>query len=215
MKYRLYLFDFDYTLVNSEGGILECFHRTLGQLGYPAVDDDILRGTIGITIEAAARRITGMTDEEEIRAFVDAYHKEADECMTDMTFFFPESVATLRELHRRGAKTGIISTKRRQRIVEKFGRDGVRDAIDHIIGVTDVTEPKPSPEGIQKAMRHFGVRPEEVLYTGDSTIDAGAAQNAGVDFAAVTTGTTRAEEFDAYPHVRVMKGIAEVLDIDG
>ena len=29
MSYSLYLFDFDYTLVNSEEGILKCFRLTL------------------------------------------------------------------------------------------------------------------------------------------------------------------------------------------
>ena len=41
--YRLYLFDFDYTLVNSEQGILGCFHRTIDAWHLPSVTDDTNR----------------------------------------------------------------------------------------------------------------------------------------------------------------------------
>lgn len=214
MKYRLYLFDFDYTLVNSEKGILECFHRSLEEMDYPPAGDDVLRGTIGSTIEDAFRSITGEKDEERIREAVRAYHKVADERMTPGTFFFPESVEVLRELHRRGRKTGIVSTKRRIRILEKFERDGIPELVDHVVGVEDVSEAKPSPEGIKKALEHFGMEPGEALYVGDSPFDAEAAKNAGVDFAGVTTGTTLRETLSEYPHVRIMERIGEVLDID-
>ena len=39
-----------------------------------------------------------------------------------------------------------------------------------------------------------------------------AAQNAGTDFAAVTTGTTTAAEFKSFPHVKIMKSLAELID---
>ena len=50
------------------------------------------------------------------------------------------------------------------------------------------------------ALSRFGLSPEDALYTGDSTTDAAAAQNAGVAFFGVTHGVTSAEELAAYPH---------------
>ena len=38
---------------------------------------------------------------------------------------------------------------------------------------------------------------------GDTVLDAQAAQQAGVDFAAVLNGTTPAEEFQNLPHVHI------------
>jgi len=48
MNHSIYLFDFDYTLVNSEKGIVGCFHRTLKKYGLPDVPDQRLRRTIGL-----------------------------------------------------------------------------------------------------------------------------------------------------------------------
>ena len=55
-------------------------------------------------------------------------------------------------------------------------------------------------EGIFLALERFGAKPENALYTGDSTTDAEAARNAGVAFCGVTHGVTSAEELAAYPH---------------
>lgn len=211
MNYAAYLFDFDYTLANSEKGIVGCFHKALKNLGYPDVPDEKIRPTIGMPMEEATSRIIGSTDTAEINAFVENYRKEADIYMTPNTVFFDDAISTLRTLKQQGAQIAIISTKTRGRIAEKFEQDGVTDAIDFIIGREDVRTPKPDPEGILLAIQHFSMQKADVLYTGDSFIDAAAAKNAGIDFAAVTTGTTTADAFQSYPHVRIMQHLKEIL----
>lgn len=213
-RYSLYLFDFDYTLVNSEAAILKCFHLTLDKTGWPQREDDVIRRTIGLPMLDAVKKIIRTENEQKAREFLAVYKHEADRYMTAGTHFFPHTVETLRQLRENGAKIGIISSKTRSRIQEKFDCDGVPELIDHIIGSDDVTAHKPDPEGIQKALAWFDVPAEKVLYTGDSYVDAGAAERAGVDFAAVTTGTTTEEIFRQYPHVRIMHDIKELLSIE-
>ena len=210
-NYRLYLFDFDYTLVNSESAILKCFHITLDKTGWPQRDDDTIRCTIGLPMLDAIKRVIDSDDDRQAREFLAVYKHEADRYMTEGTHFFPHTVSTLQALRARGARIGIISSKTRSRIQEKVDRDNVPELIDHIIGSDDVSAHKPDPEGIRKALAWFDVPPADVLYTGDSYVDASAAQNAGVDFAAVTTGTTSCETFAKYPHVKIMQDIAGLL----
>ena len=209
--YRLYLFDFDYTLVNSEQGILGCFHRTIDAWHLPPVTDDTIRKTIGLPMEQAVEIITGIHDAADIDRFIDDYRKDADIHMTPGTHFFPDTLPTLRALRKADAKIGIISTKTRSRIEEKFVADGCTDVIDLIIGCEDVHAMKPSPEGIEQAIARLGMEKADVLYTGYSLVDAGAAKNAGVAFAAVTTGTTPTSAFEEVPHVKIMKSLRELI----
>lgn len=211
MTYPVYLFDFDYTLANSEKGILICFHRTMEKHGYPPVRDDTIRHTIGMPMEDAIARITGETDPARIRWFQNEYRKFSDPLMTPNTFFYPETIPTLTRLREQDARIGIISTKTRGRIAEKFEQDHVLHLLDFIIGREDVKNPKPDPEPILLAIGRLGVQKKDVLYVGDSLFDAGAAKNAGVDFAAVTTGTTKAGEFKSFPHKKIMKSLNELL----
>lgn len=153
--YSLYLFDFDYTLVNSEQGIVGCFRRTIEDWQLPPVDDDTIRHTIGLPMEQAVAIITGLKDAADIDRFIDDYRRDADVNMTPGTHFFPDTLPTLRALRARGANIAIISTKTRTRIAEKFAVDHCADLIDRIIGCEDVTAMKPDPEGIEKAIAAF------------------------------------------------------------
>lgn len=198
--YSCYLFDFDYTLADSSKGITDCFHSTMAAFGLPPVDDIVIERTIGLPMRDAVRRITGLDGDEKIEEFLTHYRALADKTMTAKTFFYPEALPALKMLRERGAKIAIISSKTSHRIREAFVRDKAEDLIDFIIGCEEVTELKPSPEGIFLALARFGAKPEDALYTGDSTTDAAAAKNAGVAFYGVTHGVTTAEELAAYPH---------------
>ena len=99
----------------------------------------------------------------------------------------------------------------RYRIVESFEMQLHVHPYDLIVGLEDVSAPKPDPQGINKAMELLGVAPYEGLYVGDSYIDAEAAVNAGVDFAAVTTGSTDSETFEKYPNKAIGRSLSEAL----
>lgn len=210
-RYKLYLFDFDYTLVNSEAAIVKCFHLTMQKMGYAKVSDATIKHTIGLSIFKAAKIILQTQDDAEVKTFLEEYTRAADQYMTDGTHFFPHSVEVLRTLKERGAKVSIISNKTGFRIREKFDRDQVPELVDYIIGSKDITKPKPDPEGALRALAHFQVDKKNALYIGDSETDAQTAENAGVDFAGVTTGTTSAEALAKYPHVIIMKDLRELL----
>lgn len=198
--YSCYLFDFDYTLADSSKGITDCFHQTMAAFGLPPVDDIVIERTIGLPMRDAVRKITGLDGDEKIEEFLTYYRALADKTMTAKTFFYPEALPTLKTLRERGSKIAIISSKTSHRIREAFVRDKAENLIDFIIGCDEVKELKPSPEGIFLALERFGAKPENALYTGDSTTDAEAAKNAGVAFCGVTHGVTSAEELAAYPH---------------
>lgn len=208
--YRLYLFDFDYTLVNSEPAILKCFHITLQKLGYADRTDEDIRVTIGLPMVDAVKKILPTDDDEEAKAFVRAYTPEADRYMTPGTAFFPHTVATLRQLRQNGARIAIISNKTHHRIQEKFDQDGVPELIDLIIGSNDVEAHKPDPTGLLMALDHFHIAKKDALYIGDSFVDAEAARNAGLDFVGITTGATSRENLASYPHVAIFDDLAEL-----
>ena len=131
--------------------------------------------------------------------------------MVDRTVLYPEAIAALRTLKSLGRRAGIVSTKLRRRIEGSFARYGITDLADLILGGDDVSAPKPDPEGVFVALERLGANKSDVLYIGDSTVDAETAKNAGVDFAAVLTGATEAAEFDGYPRVKIMKNLGELL----
>lgn len=214
MTYTTYLFDFDYTLADSSRGIVLCFQTVLRRHGYTEVTDEVVKRTIGKTLEDSFSILTGITDPARLATLRKEYGAEADVHMNVNTFLFEDALATLQTLKKQGARLGIISTKYRFRIQSFLQDKAPADLLDIIVGGEDVSQPKPHPEGVLYAIRQLNVSPKEVVYVGDSTVDAETAQAAGVAFAGVTNGVTTAEELGRYPHLKIMSALAELAEDD-
>lgn len=209
--YKAYLFDFDYTLADSSRGIVMCFRDVLDRHGYTGISDDTIKRTIGLTLEEAFSEMTGVSDPATLAAWRKEYVSVADRVMNAVTELFAEVPTVLAVLKDRGVKTGIISTKYRYRIEDFLLRHFDRLPVDIIVGGEDVKSAKPSPEGLEDAMSRLGVKHEDVLYCGDSTVDAATAVNADVDFAGVLHGVTPRNELERYPHIAVVSDLRELL----
>lgn len=211
MNYSTLLFDFDYTLADSSLGIVTCFQNVLRRYGYLNISDEAIKRTIGKTLEDSFSLLSGVKDENKLETWRKEYEKEADSHMTTNTILYPESLSLLRELKQRGIKTGILSTKYRYRIEEFIDSHLAMEKFDVIIGGEDVKHHKPNPEGLFKAMEILAVSPGEVLYIGDSTVDAETAVAGGVDFVGVTTGMTTREELQCFPNKKIISNLSELL----
>lgn len=212
-NYNTYIFDFDYTLADSSRGIVYCFNQVLEKHGFNDISDEMIKRTIGMTLQNSFKVLTGENDSDKISIYVKEYVKTADGCMTDNTVLFPETAEVLETLKENGVKLGIVSTKYRYRIKEVLDREFEGELIDVIVGGEDVTTHKPSPEGLLLAIEKLNSKPDNCLYIGDSTIDAETAQVAGVDFYGVLNGATTKEELSRYPNIMVARDLNNLLTI--
>lgn len=213
MKYKGLIFDFDYTLGDGTDVITECFAYGLTKLGYPAEDRERIRFTIGMTLANAFKELTGNTDEDVIREFERLYKEKADEVLVAGTMMYPFALEMLDELAKQDVKIGIVSTKMHIRIQHIFDKYHLGSLPSVIVGGDDVTEKKPSPEGLLYAIEAIGLHKNEVLYIGDHVIDAQTASRAGVDFAAVLTGTNVRAEFEQYKHCYIAENVMQLYEM--
>ncbi|WP_124098445.1 HAD-IA family hydrolase [Ruminococcus sp. Marseille-P6503] len=210
-KYAAYVFDFDLTLADSSKGILICFKHTLNKFGYEIPDDDTIYRTIGLTLVDAFDVLTGIENNPQREEMRREYVRIADKEMVRNTFFYDDAIAILQALQHAGLKVGIVSTKYRYRIEDTFRKQAGSFPVDIVIGGEDVKSAKPDPSGLNMMIERLGESKENVLYIGDSYIDAQTAANSEVDFAGVTTGSTTAEDFEKYPHVCICKSLSGIF----
>lgn len=200
MRYKTYIFDFDYTLADATPGIVESINYALNQAGLKSENCDTIKKTVGMTLKDTLFELTGVSDEYTIERFVAHFKYMADRVMADNTVLLPDTVFVLSDLKQNGCNTAIVTSKLHYRIDEVLKKYKITELIDFIVGFEDVAEAKPSPEGLLKAIKFFGGDKRSVLYIGDSLIDANTAAGAEVDFAAVLTGTTAGEDFAELPN---------------
>ncbi len=212
MKYQAVLFDFDYTIGDSTKPIVASYNAGLAAMGWPQPDREAVRRTIGFTLEDGYTMLTGDKDEEHRREFFRHFKAHAKDIMATQTVLCPGGEEVLNWLMEQEIPAGIVSTKGGDVLEAIFRRMELRDRLKLIVGGQDVKNAKPDPEGLNFALGRLGLMKEQVLFCGDTVIDAETARRAGVDFCAVLNGTTPTEAFDEYPHVHIAQDLADLLD---
>jgi phosphoglycolate phosphatase len=207
---RAVIFDFDFTLGDSSSAVVICMDRALKEMGLgPVVPEEVCR-TIGLTLEIACERLTGVTDPEVHATFKSLFVRAADDVMVAQTELLEGVLPALDLLRDGGIPLGIVTTKYRFRVEDILDHFGERHRFRVIVGGDDVVAHKPDPQGLIMALERLDVSPVEALYVGDHTVDASAAQSAGVPFVGVLTGTTLMEAFREYSTVGVLPGVREL-----
>lgn len=205
---RAIIFDFDLTLADSTKGTIECVNFALKRLGLPQADDERIKRTIGLSLEDTFLRLTKQTKNQDVGLFTRGFVERADQVMAGLTFVFDCVPATTERLIEMGFELGIVSTKFRYRIEEILAREGLSDRFRVIIGGEDVSEHKPHPSGLTAAISRMQMDTDDVLYVGDSTVDALTAERAKVPFIAVLSGTTSKTEFNEVAKIAVIDDIS-------
>ena len=218
MNYKAVLFDFDYTLGDSTVAITLGYQAGFTAMGWPAPTQEQVRPTIGMTLHNGYTLLTGDSDESRRQEFFDRFQDavgslavaRGDRTMVEKSQLFPGAEELLRALKDRSIPAGIVSTKTGTIIRDIFEFRGMSDLLVLIVGGENVTRPKPDPQGLLGAIQQLGLTLAEVLFCGDTTIDAKTAQAAGTPFCAVLNGTTPAEAFADYPCHHIAPDLAEL-----
>lgn len=208
--YKAVIFDFDYTLGDSTNGIVLSINHALEKLNLKTQDTKTIQKTIGLSLKDTLFELSGIQDDEAVRKFTEYFKEKADEVMVDNTRFYEGALENLEKLGNKECLLGIVTTKYHYRIEQILAKNNAINVIDVIVGGDDVKREKPDPEGLLAAIDKLNVSKDQVLYVGDSIVDAKTAQSADVDFAAVLTGTTKREEFLNYAHVAVEESVREL-----
>ena len=204
MTYKALIFDFDYTLGDATEAILAGFTHAMTTMGYPAPEREAVRRTVGMQVQDAYTLLTGDPDPANRARFYELFHPVARDLQGQgKVDLFPGAVELLRALRDHGITAAVVSTKNTPTLETIFRVKGVDHLFAHVVGGDKVSRPKPDPEGVNWVLAQMGLTAKEVLYCGDTTIDAETAQNAGCDFCAVLNGTTPAEDFDPYLHKHI------------
>lgn len=206
-KIKAVLFDFDLTLADASKAIIRGFREIIPHFSRVPFSDEDVVATIGIPLTEAFMKLTGIKDENIADRFRRDYISFCDSFMAANTRIYEGVPSLFALLKEKGIKIGIISSKLSRRIEETLIKEDIMKYTDIIIGIDCVTSPKPSPEGIEKALCALSVKKENALYIGDHTVDAVAAANAGVMFAAVTQGVCKDEDFLPYEPLTVLDSI--------
>lgn len=208
---RAVVFDLDGTLVDSQLDVLGAFASAFDGLGLPKPPDEDLRGVIGLRLEDCFARFVGQDEalyKEGARLFREWYKDH----YLDHTRPYPGTDEALRALARK-VPIALCTMKKWQfarKILEALGWS---DLFTEVLGSEEGFPAKPDPAMLLELCRRLGASPGEVLYVGDTAMDAGMAQRAGTPFAFAAYGYGMSESVAAFPCAARLARASEIVEL--
>jgi pyrophosphatase PpaX len=180
------LFDLDGTLIDSIRLILDSYHHTLAAHGVPPrTDEDWLRGVgTPLSVQFAEWR----DDLGRLEAMVATYRAYNLAHHDRMVTVYPGVLAAVEAIRAAGRRTGLVTSKNRQGALRGLTLVRLEAMMDVLVCADEVTNPKPHPEPVEKAVALLGADPATTVYVGDSIHDMVSGRAAGVQTAAALWG---------------------------
>lgn len=185
-RFRLLIFDWDGTVMDSAATIIACMRLSLQEAGLTPPGDDRLRSTIGLGLDAVLRTLLPDADDAVRRKVQERYRDNWISTYHAKPIPF-DGVAETLDVLGRDYVLAVATGKGRTGLERDFrGCDLGR----HFAATRTVNEcaSKPSPHMVLDLLEELGCRADETLVIGDTTYDLDMAHNAGASSVAVLTG---------------------------
>lgn len=196
---RAAIFDLDGTLVHSAPGLWHAVNRFLAEDHLAPLPLEQITGFIGLGLPNFVRCITQERipnlDAAGLDAAITRFSAIYDEDPLRGCQLYDGCAATLAALADQGWRIGLCTNKPIVTAREILAKTGIADWFDTVTGGDSLPQRKPDPEPLWHTIHALGVQPQQVVYIGDSAVDALTAERAAIRFAFFTGGYSQGQVF--------------------
>lgn len=182
--YKYILFDIDRTILDTERAVIGSLQKLLKLETGTEYSPEELSFALGIPGITVLKRLNVPNIESSAQKW-NQYLKE----FYYQICIFPSLEEIIKKIYSLKIKTGIVTSKTKQELIDDFYPFGLQKYFDYIISADDTANHKPEPEPILKCLELAAALPTETIYIGDTFYDMKCAESAGIDFALALWGT--------------------------
>ena len=208
-KWRLVVFDWDGTLMDSAAQIVEAVTRAAVDAGISVPAPDAIRDVIGLGLHDALSRTMPDLHPDRYASFVELYRGHFLSPELYKSELFPGTRDVLHDLYRREFLMGVATGKGRRGLDRELGESKLHEYF-HVTRCADETFSKPHPQMLEEIMDEVGVLPEHTLMVGDTEYDMEMAANAGIRGIGVSYGVHGAERLKQCKPLAILKDLREL-----
>ena len=208
--YKLIVFDWDGTLMDSAQKIVDCMHVAIQKSGLPQRSDAQIRHIIGLGMHEAIEHL--FPDQViDVKRLVAEYRDQFVSINQTVSPLYGGVTEMLDILEEQGYWLAVATGKSRSGLNHVLQEMGMQQRF-HGTKTADETASKPNPLMLQELMAECGYAAEQVLMVGDTEFDLLMAQAAGVDVVAVKGGAHSEEHLRNFSPLAVLDTAADLLD---
>lgn len=200
MKKKLVVFDLDGTLLNTLSDIRRAINYVLSSYDIPPISEEETREYVGHGLRSAlvkaVNKSGAILEDNDFslmnELLVSSYMKHP--CV--YTKPYPEIGALLGWLEQNSIGVAIASNKKESIVKEIVLAMFPSVKFAFVLGENGEYPLKPDPEGILSEIEKLGLTRDDIIYIGDSEVDAETAENLKCDSIIVNYGFRTPEELE-------------------
>jgi len=209
VSWKLIVFDWDGTLMDSEARIVACIHAAFADLGLAPPSVEAARDIIGLGLDEALRVLLPGAGLAGRRALIERYRHHFLVANNTPSQLFPGVAETLAWLRGRGYLLAVATGKSRRGLDQSLAEADLSGFFD-ATRCADETFSKPHPEMLLQIMRELGAQGPETLMVGDTEYDMQMARSAGAHALAVCYGVHSPERLLAQGPLGCLAALADM-----
>lgn len=176
---RIWLFDFDGTLVDSMGMWQEVDEAILARHGV-TVPDGFSDMLVPLSEQETAQCFLDHGCQGTVESIMQEINELADHKYATSIELKPGARALLDELKRRGVKMALVTAATLPRILPCLDRNGLSGYFNLILNCDAVGLPKSDPEIYRAALRYLGGNVEDAVFFEDNVTALSTAASIGI-----------------------------------
>ncbi len=210
---KLVMFDFDGTLVDSQGGIIAAMTEAFRGVGLEDPAPAAVRRVVGLSLVAAIGELMPGAGTKAVAAVAQRYRDAYYALRSEPDYhepLFPGARAALQALDQPEILLGIATGKARRGLLSSLER---HDLASHFVTLKtgDDGPGKPHPGILESAMAEVGVDAMDTVMVGDTVFDIQMARNAQAQPLGVSWGYHEAYELSSAGAARVIDSFEDLL----
>ncbi len=177
--YRLVIFDWEGTLGDTLGQILNTVAAEAKRLQLGEFDEQLARQSVDLGLVNAIKKVFPHLTLQKQEQLLEAIHQSLASRSAEVCLI-PGVKELVERLHDGDIDLAIATNKSQQ----SLQRDIQHSGLENFFKVTrsaGQTLPKPNPQMLEEILTIFNVNPDEALMVGDSVTDIEMARSIGVD----------------------------------
>jgi len=210
IAYRLVVFDWDGTLMDSIGSIVACTQAALRDQELSGLPDRTIRGTIGLGLRETLEILCPGGDDAMFARVLESYRHHWRSTYRDLPLLFEGVRDLLQELVDKGCLLAIATGKSRQGLDHVLAQTDL-GRLFHATRTVDEAFSKPNPQMLLDILDELGVSSRDAVMVGDTTYDLEMARNAGTASIGVCSGSHYREELEQLGPVVCLDRVTELL----
>jgi phosphoglycolate phosphatase len=207
-QFDLLIFDWDGTLMDSAGVIVDSIQRACEDIGLAAPSDRASRQIIGLGLTQALQTLLPDLPADAYPRLVERYrHHYLGR--DDQIPLFAGVTGGIRQLYESGFQLAVATGKSRVGLERALEASGL-GAWFAATRCADQTHSKPHPAMVLELIEELDANPARTLVIGDTSHDLLMASNAGVASLGVTYGAHEAGDLHPHAPLALLDSFAEV-----